>query len=199
MKINYFLPEFYAYEHNERHDELKSDLLPKIEENPLKDFWGLSHCKTTYGSDDNDFLIHPILDEMVWSCVDQLLCSSLMRNCEDKIKLKSSTYNSIWCNKYKSGDYQEIHNHTGVPSFYRGQMYYNTFSFIYLLHSESETGTVFRSRNISFDTSTNPHSSAYKYAKEGTLIMFPYFMDHFVLPASGDRVTITGNIMSIME
>ena len=30
-------------------------------------------------------------------------------------------------------------------------------------------------------------------------MMFPYYMDHYVLPATGKRITIAGNIISTNE
>lgn len=197
MEISYFLPEFYACEHNERHDELKSELLPIIEEKSLENHWKLSDCKTSYHWYDNQFLIHPILNEIVWRLLDKVLFSPLIQNSHGNSKLKTSKFHNVWCNTYEPGGYQEIHNHNGVPVVYGENLYYNTYSFIYVLHSESTTGTVFRSRNPSFDTSTNTCSVPHN--EEGTLIMFPHYMDHYVLPTTGKRTTIAGNILSIIE
>ena len=196
MEISYFLPEFYACEHNERHDELKNELLPIIEEKTLENRWELSNCKSSYSWYDNSFLIHPILTEMISGLLDKILVSPLIKNSHGNLQLKATKFHSVWCNTYEPGGYQEIHNHNGIPVVYGENIYYNTYSFIYVLHSESTTGTVFRSRNPSFDASTNTYSVPCN--KEGTLIMFPYYMDHYVLPTTGKRTTITGNIVSIL-
>ena len=131
--------------------------------------------------------------------MDKLLDHPLMKNSIDPFRFYSSIFDKVWVNTYEEGEYQEIHNHNGIAKVVDGKIYYNSFSFIYLLHNESETGTVFRSRNLSNDVSTNPESKAYKYVDEGTLIMFPYYIDHYVLPATGKRITIAGNILSSKE
>jgi len=199
MEIKYFLPEFYAFEHNDRHDELKDILLPEIESRTPREFWNLSKCNTSFKGGENQFLRHPIIEELVWKCMDEILNHPLVNNSVDSYGYKSSVLQDIWYNTYDSGHYQEIHNHNGPAKSFRNKLYYNSFSFIYLLHNESETGTVFRSRNVSHAVTTNPESCAYKHLSEGSLLMFPYYMDHYVLPATGKRVTLAGNIASTFE
>ena len=172
--------------------------MPLIEEQQLESYWKLSKCKTSFKLNDT-FGRHPILDNLVWDCMDKLLDHPLVKNSINPLMFRQSMFDQVWVNTYEKNDYQEIHNHGGISKINSGGLYSNSFSFIYLLHNESETGTVFRSRNLSTDSSTNPESKAYEHVEEGTIIMFPYYMDHYVLPATGKRITIAGNVVSSME
>ena len=120
MEIKHFLPDFYAFEKNERHEELKNDLMPIIENQKLEAHWDLSRCKTSFGTKDNESIHHPILENMIWSCMDKLLEHPLVENSIDSFNFSSSFFDIIWVNSYEEGDYQEVHNHNGSTKFRNG-------------------------------------------------------------------------------
>ena len=139
----------------------------------------------------NDFLLNcKLLTDSVWKAYDQLLDEPFILNAYQNKRPNHSTL-QIWFNIYEVGDYQEIHNHVGDMD--------SRYSFIYVLHNESDTGVCFRSSNPNELTysEVNTIHSKHVGVEEGTLIIFPSFVDHYVLPATGNRVTISGNIHTV--
>ena len=192
-EIKYFLPEFFYVAEVEDHQQIKDSLYPQIQKlkGDLKSPWTLCNAKSSYELDVrteiNDFLYEEkLFTDALWKAYDDLLTEPLIRNSYDFQYPKESTVN-LWFNVYEKGSYQEIHNH-----IHPGDCY---FSSVYLLHDESDTGLCFRSDNrdiVRYSSSTTMQPQL----TEGHLVIFPAYFDHYVLPATGDRITITGNIQS---
>ena len=187
-EFRYFLPDFFYSVHLENHLEIKEELM-NIQLDMYKP-WSLCPTSTSIGKDDTA-LIESSLLKCLWDVYDSMLQSSLV---EDSYSFISPTTSSVkmWMNVYEKGDFQEVHNHIGRS----GEEH--TFSFAYLLHDESETGLCFRSSNpnqLSYSMSDTIHTRGLGIS-EGNLIIFPSYFDHYVLPSTGKRITVSGNIVS---
>ena len=108
-----------------------------------------------------------------------------------------------WLNRYEKGGWQEQHNHTGPASH---------FSMAYILDGQKQQNFVFA------DTVGNwydslwelpnffnnwPHRNFTPDQPDGTLLIFPCALDHFVMPNKEDnyRITASANfyIMEVEE
>lgn len=109
---------------------------------------------------------------------------------------------NLWFNCYTNGEWQEIHSHSGNCVF----QYPATFSCIHFLKFDPEihSPVVFVDpyeplRNVSLEMASNRYQS--KYApniKEGDIIMFPSYLQHFVPKGkpspNNPRITIAFNL-----
>ena len=100
-------------------------------------------------------------------------------------KPKQSIVTKIWYNHYNKLQGQEIHSHSSDGT--------NNLSGIYLLHLEEENKTIFYSYA---STNSNLCNSVKKTTeiKEGSIILFPSHLLHYVLPCKKERITIAFNI-----
>ena len=92
----------------------------------------------------------------------------------------------IWVNKYNNKDYQESHVH---PSDFSFIIYYKT----------DKSHTVFNSPVKSLLESIDSKIFDMDYQtklKQGDIIMFPSYLEHWVRPNS-NNITIAGNIKII--
>jgi len=117
---------------------------------------------------------------------------------------------SSWMNRYGKGDYQEAHNHLGghlsfPPHFSFAYMLrtFNDDSFVFsyessLNHMSNLFGTLFKYEDD--DSFVWAHTSIPKQ-EEGTLLIFPSSLGHYVLPNKRDdyRVTMSGNIILVVD
>ena len=203
MPIRYFTPEYFFHERTENSSEIKEKLYPEIVSrlNDVTNFWPLSVVKTSYNKNNqyNNFLLISELTDFIWKTVDSMIQDPIIMSSitADSLPVESRI-SSIWFNSYETGNYQEIHNHVGSSAEYIDNREYRTkYSFIYLLHNESKTGTIFRSSNYDAGIKSNPtfNTAELDNFGEGSLVVFPESLDHYVLPATGNRITVTGNII----
>jgi hypothetical protein len=108
----------------------------------------------------------------------------------------------IWYNYYVDGEYQEIHNHVSGNIFQKD----SHFSCIHYLkfNSEIHLPTTFLDpleslRHHSLEMESNHYGPKYHPGvREGDLIMFPSYLDHFVRksqPTPNDpRITVAFNL-----
>lgn len=109
---------------------------------------------------------------------------------------------SIWFNYYENGEWQEQHGHTGDCVF----SYATPFSCIHFLKYDPEVHppVVFvdpndRLRITSIEMESNNYSSRYyPNIREGDIIMFPSYLEHFVPKGpstpGNPRVTVAFNL-----
>lgn len=187
-EFRYFIPDFFYNVHLENHQEIKEELM-NIQLEMGKP-WSLCNTSTSH-CEDNTPLIDSSFPKYLWEAYDEMLDSSFLKESHSFISPTSSSV-KMWMNVYEKGDYQEVHNHIGDDNPK------HIFSFVYLLHDESETGLCFKS--------SNPNQLWYSHIdtihtrgiglSEGSLIIFPSYFNHYVLPATGKRITVSGNIVS---
>lgn len=109
---------------------------------------------------------------------------------------------NLWFNYYTNGEWQEIHSHTGNSVF----QYPATFSCIHFLKFDPRihSPVVFVDpyeplRNVSLEMASNRYQSKYSpNIKEGDIIMFPSYLQHFVPKGqpspNNPRITIAFNL-----
>ena len=189
-KFHYFIPTFFYTVEVAEHKQIKELLLDKIIEAGGTTVWSLCNAKTSFKEPNKLLRNCKLLEDSIWKGYDQLLDEPFILNSYGNKKPSRSSL-SIWYNIYEPGDYQEVHNHISNVDY--------RYSFIYILHDESETGVCFKSSNpneLNYSHASSIHAKNIGI-EEGTLIIFPCFVEHYVLPATGSRVTISGNISSI--
>ena len=188
------------------HETIKSRLLPIIDsllsennyENPFT-----ACTMTTNISKPTKFLDSETIDKIIGKHLEEMI---LETNCFPNIKVSDATVTEYWFNVYKKGDFQEMHQHRGLPVLINGKRYDNTFSMIYILNSDDEeNSTVFSltdanipffpmMKNFDFNT------GVVKEIKEGTLMIFSNELNHFVVPVkTNGRVTIAFNVACCFE
>ncbi len=165
------------------HASIKSKYLPMIEEmedvgrsNPGIAKWD-SKLSCSMGVKIPFLWEEELINPVVWESADEMFQSS-----EGRISLlpSKSSLNDIWFNISRPGEYQEVHAHN--PMNYSG---------IYLLHCNEPNNTSFyrpSARNEAYTTFTTG------FMKEGTVILFPADLLHYVKPAKEKRVTLAFNL-----
>lgn len=178
-----FLNEFIFWTQVKEHEKYKAELLPKVYENlgyTEAAHVGKWKCDVNTEFFKRDFekyfsvivnVIYPALDEMFL---------------ELRIPPpKKSTVSEIWYNHYECGSNQEVHTHSG-----RG----NLVSGIYMLELNEPNKTVFFSSLAGNGNVLTPSSKQLTEAVEGSLILFPSALPHYVLNCEKARTTVAFNI-----
>lgn len=192
--ISYFLPEFFYHVKVSNHAQIKEKFLPHIKKSQTSNPWKLCNTKTSFGlaNGTNDFLYDKIFLDSLWKAYDDVLDSPLIKE-SHQYKYPTNSTVDLWFNLYGEGDYQEVHDHSDDRS---GN--HILYSSVYILEDTSTTGLCFRSSNKlikRYATNNIIHTKDCEIG-EGSLVIFPAYLDHYVLPTNGTRITITGNIMS---
>jgi len=98
-----------------------------------------------------------------------------------------------WLNRYEKGGWQEQHNHTGPASH---------FSMAYILKGCDQSNFVFSDTVGNwYDSSWElpeffanfPHRNFTPEQPDGTILIFPSALDHFVMPNKSDEYRITAS------
>lgn len=179
-----FTTDFVFWEAVPQHQALKEQLLAKIEsllpttENQHKGNW-LCDVNTEYFAQENKHAKYiDLITQAVYPAVDHLFSELPLK------QPKSSVVSHIWYNRYKRGDYQEVHRHLE---------YGVSLSGIYFLELQEENKTVFFSHTAS-GASLFPAEKRLVEAKEGDIVLFPSHLLHYVLPCEQTRTTVAFNI-----
>lgn len=174
------------------HKEIKDRFLPLIEgtlqankslyyRDKKNSGWN-SNVYTSFGH-TLKFLSDPeLMTSIAWNPIDQLVKEAHEKEMFNEYPV-SSRCNMIWFNYYEPGGFQEVHDHLSNGSSF--------FSGIYLLHNEEPNTTAFSNYN------PNPYLTETKTTQdhpEGTVMIFPSGLLHYVNPASKPRYTISFNI-----
>lgn len=167
----------------EVHSQLKAQLLPRINEleeeyrsNNVVRAWD-SKLSTSMGHSLDFLTTEFVLNSVVWEPMQAMLSED---NSNIYMPPTSSTLEGIWFNVNNPGEFQEVHMH--CPASYSG---------IYLLDCDEPNPTSFyvplgrRESKTTFTT---------EFMKEGTVILFPSDMLHYVKPCVKRRVTIAFNL-----
>tara|TARA_R100001086_G_scaffold122712_1_gene63133 strand:- start:254 stop:826 length:573 start_codon:yes stop_codon:yes gene_type:complete len=108
------------------------------------------------------------------------ILSYLLKNlCKDYL----FNVTGIWINKYKKNDYQASHVH---PSHFSFIIYYKVDKSYTMFNSPVKSLLESLTNNI-FHTEYNPN------LKQGDIIVFPSYLEHWVRPNS-NNITVSGNI-----
>ena len=138
------------------------------------------NVRTTFNFTVECLLDEYFLDNVVWKPMDQMLGEVNLNHYP-----KNSKISGIWANFYKGGEFQESHDHVGGS--------HNYFSGIYILDQTGPNKTSFFSNNYGILDSCI-HTKDMDDIKEGTVIIFPSNLLHYVNPVEDERCTISFNI-----
>lgn len=174
-----------------RHNEILTAMTPYIQDpSYFTEPWIYSKCKSTCQSPRNYELPWNVFYDAIKDNVNEFL-QSLGPTCEYKI-----SSNEVWLNVYEQHGYQEIHDHA-FPD--------RAFSCAYMLSLPDTNSGQLIFENTSFpviqSSGINRIFTAFNCEKfipqleEGTLVIFPSWAKHYVLPnnSSQPRVTISAN------
>ena len=204
-----FKRDFVYYTQVPNHQKIKERLLTTVkEQEQSKESWPESNAETSYFKEKNNQILREsyILDSIAYEPMDQML-AELGEICPESTPAPTGSFvHSIWYTIYHQGQHQEIHNHGPACNEIRGgKEYHVLYSGIYILEMPENVRntTVFtRARpqfgNVVKVDRENINTAQIEDIKEGTVLLFPYYMDHFVQPLEEyeSRVTIAFNIMS---
>jgi len=183
------------------HETIKEKYLPLIEEdyNLNKDFYNSKNswnCDVTT-SFFEELKICPLFDDnfcndVIWNPIDEMLAD--MTDRLDGIRMPiESKVKQLWYNRYQPGNWQEIHNH---------QVHFSMVSFsgIYLLDLNEENTTTFYTTQANYSCYSPDYNPlcVFKtnHIPEGSIIIFPSELSHYVNPCVNSRTTISFNIVS---
>jgi len=205
-----FRRDFIFYTQVPNHKVIKEYLYQKIiDQGQIGETWEDCDVATNYYSPgSNDFLKEQyILESIAYKPLDE------MANETEEISPKSipdpngSFVEDIWYSIYnKRGQFQAIHNHAPYSEeLVQKKLFFSLISGIYILSMPEnvKNTTVFTREKEWFALDglyprESIDTSELDDIKEGTVILFPYYMDHYVKPLKDDveRITIAFNIMS---
>jgi hypothetical protein len=216
MPCYIFPGEHVFWSQLKNHTDIKNKIIPKIEnlikceknKNPWKS------CKVSFSTfNDNpiydkcdhlNFLTdQTFVDEIVWNSIDEMYKQLKM---DHKIEIPTPqdfALEHAFINIYNKDDFQEVHNHTGKSVIREGKIYNPIFSLIYIFHeSDTEkTCNIFKTkrpegyRSVLDTTAFN--TKEIKTIKEGTVLIFPASLDHYIEPTiKSGRTTIVYNILA---
>lgn len=175
------------------HEEIAQAMAPYVaDDSNFTEPWIYSKCKSTCQSPTNNNLPWDVFYTAVRDNVKSYF-DTLQPMCEYQVRS-----NEAWLNVYEQGGYQEIHDHA-FPN--------RSFSCAYMLDipTEKDAGgeLVFENTNFPIVQSSglNRIFNAFNYEKfipdvaNGTLIIFPSWIKHYVLPnkSTSKRITISAN------
>lgn len=201
-----FPTPFVFYTQVKNYKEINASLLEDIEQRRGGEEGGWQLCDTitsVYNSTEyNSFLRKSdYVENIVWDPLEQMLRETLPIMGDEFKYPVSSSISNCWYNIYNKGSFQEIHNHMGQIVRNGQYMSMPSYSMAYIAKLEGKNTTVFTERRealglfggarLNFDTSRMDDIG------EGTVIIFPYYLDHYVLPSPMEgRITVTYNISS---
>ena len=164
------------------HKKIKEYLLPEIkkEYSENQENYNIHWKSYVYTSikHKNEFIKQDwILDSLVWNPLDQMFSEIEM-----SIPPNESHLEDIWWNYYPEGGYQEAHTHLNTST---------TFSAAYLLDINEQNNTMFTDLSQMFFLHKELDT---KDMKEGTVMIFPADLLHYVIPSKKERCTLSFNV-----
>ena len=176
MIFNFETP-FVAWYSIPNHQEIKQELLPKIQSD--SDYIiAPGNAKTNFLNQSLKHFNSSILNSIVWKPFDEMLQEKQLSPTPSE-----SNLTEIWWNIYSPGDHALTHKHIN-----------SDFSGIYLLHSQESNPTVFFHDTPScyYPYAQEPYTT--EHITEGHVILFPSFLQHSVSPCIKERVIVSFNI-----
>lgn len=180
---NFFTP-FVYWDYVPQHHQIKSFLLPKIQQHQQQHGTrGIGNALTTFYTsveDNASVLQKDLIDTIIWQQFDKMV--------EEKQftpTIVESRVKHLWFNSYQPGDYAIAHYHTDAD-----------FCGIYLLDVPDENNTLFHPHTSSthYPFESAPYTT--EHIEEGNVLFWPSNLMHSVTPCKTDRTIIAFNIIS---
>lgn len=207
-----FQTPFVYYQQVRDHKEVSARILQGIEERKGEELhnWGIDNTESSVqrGSKFNSFLTDDyIADRVIWEPMDKLMHEhhwDLMGH-DHHVKPLSSNICYAWYNTYPKNGFQEVHNHEDVTAYHEDEDYLTMPSLcaIYIVRLNGEkNGTVFTNRvkTLGCTHDRTLLETNLSDITDGTVILFPYYLDHFVVPCPTEgRVTVAYNLTTVYQ
>jgi hypothetical protein len=187
----FFFPSPYVYHYTvPNHEELKQHFKPKLEKFYVDHRLDSQFRWTTdntapkmvtnykFAQSHVAWYTKEHVNAIVWTPLN-LLLNELGVPSNSKCRISE-----FWWNVYQKGDSAPFHNHGS-----------DGISGIYLLELNEPNKTVFAHHNSAMVTRGHNAMTYYtKHVKEGTVMLFPSQLDHYVESADAQRMTISFNV-----
>ena len=179
-------------------DELSNNIEKYVKDESLKipDGWLTDSVQTSFDSDntnielfDTDSIVHDYYKKYLFKIFDKPV----------ELNIKE-----MWFNYYSNGEYQEPHHHIDGSSINNNQAHFSCIHYLKFNENIHEPAifvdplSLIRSHSIEID-SNNYNERYVPNVREGSLLMFPSYLEHYVrknAPTPDDpRVTIAFNIL----
>jgi hypothetical protein len=172
------------------HSQIKERYLPPIKKfynqhrDDKKYNWSaasVSNMKTSFRIDNNAFFDADFCNQVIYSSLDEFMkIHPFYSNKNIKSRVQD-----IWWNCYNHGDCVDFHSH-GLPTSISG---------LYILESSEKNPTTFVSSNGFYDNELHRTD----YAVEGSILLFPSSLRHYVPMVQNERTTVSFNIKLHIE
>lgn len=197
----YFFPIDFVYSNKiKNHRNIKDKILNQIQSrvDDEKGCVSIDHVFQSYynGNKYNSFLFdEEILNNIVWQPLEQMLSELKEKFDFPWLRPESSVILNCWYNRYDKDDYIGLHDHLANSR----DGYTPSFSFVYIVDTDGQKNTtVFRKRSpLTCGPVFGQHlydTREEKSIGEGSVVIFPCHLEHFVLPESGKKITCQFNI-----
>lgn len=206
--MNYIFPSNFVYwEKIPNHQKIKKTILNTIDDDikkneffyreKLKENWKCK-CISNFFNKDNNFYEtlsnKDFIKSIIWNPIDNML-----KEMRDTVNLPIPEHSEIvnlWFNRYGPGEWQEIHEHSPVMN-----KSFITYSGIYLLDLNEKNPTIFFDKIPArcWGNECLWKNFSTEHMDEGTVIIFPAELLHYVNPCVNYRTTISFNIKSIFR
>lgn len=140
---------------------------------------------------------HPRNSELPWQLFMKDVATNhlgaMMQNFHPKVEL--ATKFQCWANRYRKGQYQETHNHAVPDSHFSCNYIHKApegsgrLVFVNAVHDYWSASGLTEILDIPYSRKASPE------LKEGDVVIFPSFLEHFVTPNLTDepRITFSAN------
>ena len=214
MSFHHFPGEFVYWDQIKNHEEIKNQLLPiilqKSKENTNNPYEACNLNTSLIRDkqkayDENVFLLSEnVLKSVIFQNIQKLI-TQYNKVHNSNINIGPSVVSGCWWNVYGEGDFQEEHNHIGSPTNLENDVFYPSFSAIYILHDENEESSIIFRKDSPLPLKKPFEDYGFSTSNvrdigEGTIILFPSSLKHLVKPcAKPGRVTVAYNVCSKFE
>ena len=207
MGIYHFPSEFVFWTENEKHTELKDELVEKINKDAQihkQNTVGVKNAVTNYTNNEYCQFLNDttLLENVIVEPFKEMIKEFNSRMNVDRLNIKNIRIGSTWYTKYKTDGYFGMHSHLPSSSIlYNNELYQRSFSVIYILNDKNTKNSTeffvpsacrtsaFNTPHYQFNTGNVPD------VKEGSIIIFPASLLHHVFPSiEPDRIVISYNI-----
>lgn len=180
-------PPFLYTQQIENHEYIKAQLMPHIlsfyqEHKDDEDYhWGNINVVNNHRHQSVELFTNQILNDLIWNPTDNMIEEM---NGHYPIPARSHLA-GIWWNIYPAGSYAQVHDHRGYD-----------LSGVYFMHMNEPNTLVFQpDSNDSFFPWTADTLYTDKMTQEGSLVLFPSGLKHYVTPVSEMRISISFNLI----
>lgn len=204
-----FTRDFVFYKTIDNYELVNEYLMKEIKSRRGKESraWDICDTVTSFLNEPefNAFLNEePYINDILWNPLDEMLESVLDFRARGAPIPSCSKIRNFWYNVYPRGNFQEIHNHRGSGIKYDDGYYYPSYSAIYIVDDGGAANTTVFTKTQDVLGNPGQHRENFDTSEEnsigtGTIILFPCYLDHYVVPnlRGNERVTVTYNIDSL--